>query len=89
MPAKSKFDSLLDPTPTTSRSPAPAKGRNRAEPLEATSTQYGKRRDDRYTQISGLIPADLKRRFKAKVALDDVEISAKLEELIAGYVDGS
>ena len=84
--AKSKFDALLDPTLAT-RESAPADKPSRGEP-EATSKQYGKRRDDRYTQISGLIPADLKRRFKAKVALEGDEISTKLEELIASYVDG-
>lgn len=48
---------------------------------------YNKRNDPDYTQVSGLIPKALKRKFKAKVALEGDDMSGVLETLIQAYVE--
>jgi len=52
-----------------------------------TVAQRGKRANAEYAQLSAPIPRSLRARFKAKVALEETNISAKLEELIRQYVD--
>ena len=52
-----------------------------------TSEQHGKRGDPAYAQVAGMIPLDLRRRFKAKVALEGEDMSRVLEALIRAYVE--
>jgi hypothetical protein len=52
-----------------------------------TSEQHGKRGDPAYAQVAGMIPLELRRRFKAKVALQGEDMSRVLEALIQEYVD--
>jgi len=52
-----------------------------------TSQQHGKRGDPSYAQVAGMIPLELRRRFKAKVALKGEDMSRVLEALIRSYVD--
>jgi hypothetical protein len=49
--------------------------------------QRGKRSDLTYAQVSGMIPLELRRRFKAKVALEGEDMSRVLEALIQEYVE--
>ncbi len=49
--------------------------------------QHGKRGDPTYAQVAGMIPLELRRRFKAKVALKGEDMSQVLEALIREYVD--
>jgi hypothetical protein len=49
--------------------------------------QRGKRGDPTYAQIAGMIPLELRRRFKAKVALQGEDMSRVLETLIREYVE--
>jgi hypothetical protein len=49
--------------------------------------QHGKRGNPAYAQVAGMIPLELRRRFKAKVALRGEDMSIVLEELIREYVD--
>jgi hypothetical protein len=74
------------PKPTTSEPPreTPARSSKYAEPK---IEQRGKRGDPLYSQISGLIPTDLRRRFKAKAAMEDKDLSTVLEAIIREYVD--
>lgn len=51
------------------------------------SEQHGKRGDPAYAQVAGMIPLELRRRFKAKVALEGKDMSRVLEKLIREYVD--
>ena len=51
------------------------------------SQQHGKRGDPNYAQVAGMIPLELRRRFKAKVALKGEDMSRVLETLIRDYVD--
>lgn len=69
----------------------------RTEEGEATRTpsrskyaepqQRGKRGDPDYSQVAGMIPTRLRRRFKAKVSLEGRDMSSVLEELIQAYVE--
>lgn len=52
-----------------------------------TREQHGKRGDPAYAQVAGMIPLDLRRRFKAKVALEGEDMSRVLEALIRAYVE--
>jgi hypothetical protein len=52
-----------------------------------TYEQRGKRGDPAYAQVAGMIPLELRRRFKAKVALEGEDMSRVLEELIRAYVE--
>lgn len=52
-----------------------------------TYEQRGKRGDPAYAQVAGMIPLELRRRFKAKVALEGKDMSRVLEALIREYVD--
>ncbi|MCA9840281.1 MAG: hypothetical protein KC422_25445, partial [Trueperaceae bacterium] len=54
---------------------------------DEVTKQWGKRASSKYSRINGLIPSDLKKQFKAKVALDGSDISKKIEELIRDYVN--
>lgn len=54
---------------------------------KAMYVQHGKRGDPTYAQVAGMIPLELRRRFKAKVALEGKDMSAVLEELIRDYVE--
>ena len=54
---------------------------------EEVQNLRGKRGRGDYSQLCGQIPKDLHRRFKAKVALEGVEISTKLEELVRAFTD--
>lgn len=56
------------------------------EPKPATE-QFGKRGNPDYAQVAGMIPLDLRRRFKAKVALDGEDMSSVLERLIREYLE--
>ncbi len=49
--------------------------------------QFGKRGDPDYAQVAGMIPLELRRRFKAKVALKGEDMSRVLEALIREYVE--
>lgn len=49
--------------------------------------QRGKRGDPAYAQVAGMIPLELRRRFKAKVALEGKDMSRVLEALIQEYVE--
>jgi hypothetical protein len=49
--------------------------------------QRGKRGDPTYAQVAGMIPLELRRRFKAKVALEGKDMSRMLEALIREYVE--
>ena len=49
--------------------------------------QHGKRGDPDYAQVAGMIPLELRRRFKAKVALEGEDMSRVLETLIREYVE--
>lgn len=51
------------------------------------SEQHGKRGDPAYAQVAGMIPLELRRRFKAKVALEGEDMSRVLEALIRKYVE--
>jgi hypothetical protein len=50
--------------------------------------QRGKRGNPAYAQVAGMIPLELRRRFKAKVALRGEDMSRVLEALIREYVEG-
>lgn len=52
-----------------------------------TYEQRGKRGDPAYAQVAGMIPLELRRRFKAKVALQGKDMSRVLETLIRNYVE--
>jgi hypothetical protein len=52
-----------------------------------TYAQHGKRGDPSYAQVAGMIPLELRRKFKSKVALQGKDMSAVLEELIRNYVE--
>ncbi len=52
-----------------------------------TYEQRGKRGDPSYAQVAGMIPLELRRRFKAKVALEGKDMSRVLEALIRAYVE--
>lgn len=52
-----------------------------------TYEQRGKRGDPTYAQVTGMIPLELRRRFKAKVALQGEDMSRVLEALIQEYVE--
>lgn len=54
---------------------------------KATYVQRGKRGDPTYAQVAGMVPLELRRRFKAKVALEGKDMSAVLEALIREYVE--
>ena len=54
---------------------------------KSTREQHGKRGDPAYAQVAGMIPLDLRRRFKAKVALQGEDMSRVLERLIRAYLD--
>ncbi|MDQ3398376.1 MAG: hypothetical protein M3511_11535 [Deinococcota bacterium] len=49
------------------------------------SEQHSKRGDPAYAQVAGMIPLELRRRFKAKVALEGKDMSQVLEKLIREY----
>lgn len=51
------------------------------------SEQFGKRGDPDYSQVAGMIPTELRRRFKAKAALQGEDMSSVLERLIRVYVE--
>jgi hypothetical protein len=54
---------------------------------KTTYEQRGKRGDPAYAQVAGMIPLELRRRFKAKVALEGEDMSRVLETLIREYVE--
>lgn len=49
--------------------------------------QHGKRGNPDYAQVTGMVPAELRRRFKAKVALEGKDMSSVLEDLIRAYLE--
>lgn len=49
--------------------------------------QFGKRGDPAYAQVAGMIPLELRRKFKARVALEGEDMSRVLEKLIRQYLD--
>lgn len=53
----------------------------------AEPQQRGKRGDPNYSQVAGMIPTELRRRFKAKASLEGRDMSTVLEELIRAYVE--
>jgi len=61
---------------------------SRSEYAEPKPEQRGKRGDPDYSQVAGMIPTELRRRFKAKVSLEGRDMSTVLEELIREYVEG-
>ncbi len=52
------------------------------------SEQFGRRADPTYAQINANIPADLRRQFRVKLAMEERTMQEVLELLIAGYVEG-
>ena len=50
--------------------------------------QYGRRADPTYAQINANIPADLRRRFRAHLVMEERKMQEVLELLIEGYLDG-
>ena len=46
-----------------------------------------KRNDPNYTQISGHIPKDLARKFKAEVAMSEVDHSEAIEESVREWLE--
>jgi hypothetical protein len=52
-----------------------------------TYEQRGKRGDPAYAQVAGMIPLELRRRFKAKAALQGEDMSRVLEMLIREYIE--
>jgi len=48
----------------------------------------GKRSDPNYKQIGCYVPVDLYRRVKARAALEDIDVSDVVAELLQGWVDG-
>ena len=52
-----------------------------------TREQHGKRGDPAYAQVAGMIPLELRRKFKAKVALEGEDMSRVLERLIRAYLE--
>lgn len=48
----------------------------------------GKNSDPSYASVGGRVPNELRRLFKAKLALDDLHVNVALERLLQGYVDG-
>ena len=56
---------------------------------KTTREQHGKRGDPAYAQVAGMIPLDLRRQFKAKVALEGEDMSSVLERLIREYLERS
>ncbi len=53
----------------------------------AKPEQFGKRGNPAYAQVAGMIPLELRRQFKAKVALDGEDMSSVLERLIRDYLE--
>lgn len=60
---------------------------SRSKYAEPKPDQRGKRGDPEYSQVAGMIPTQLRRRFKAKVSLEGRDMSMVLEELIQAYVE--
>jgi DNA-binding transcriptional regulator YiaG len=48
----------------------------------------GKNSNPSYASVGGRVPNELRRLFKAKLALDDLHVNVALERLLQGYVDG-
>lgn len=68
-------------------SPAERETPSRSKYAEPQPEQRGKRGDPDYSQVAGMIPTTLRRRFKAKVSLEGRDMSTVLEELIQAYVE--
>lgn len=60
---------------------------SRSKYAEPAPVQRGKRGDPNFSQVAGMIPTELRRRFKAKVSLEGRDMSSVLEELIREYVE--
>lgn len=54
----------------------------------AQAEQFGRRADPTYSQVNANIPADLRRRFRAELAIQDRKMQEVLELLIEGYLEG-
>lgn len=65
-----------------------AQAEQAAEAEASLSEQFGRRADPTYAQINANIPADLRRRFRADLAIQDRKMQEVLELLIEGYLDG-
>lgn len=65
-----------------------AQAEQAAEAEAGVSEQFGRRADPSYAQINANIPADLRRRFRADLAMNDRRMQEVLELLIEGYLDG-
>lgn len=60
-----------------------------AEEAESSSVpQYGRRADPAYAQIAASIPAELRRKWRVKLAQEERQQQDVLEELLRGYVEG-
>ena len=46
----------------------------------------GKRSDEAYTQMTVLVPEDLRRELKSRAALEGRDMSAIVEELLTAYL---
>jgi hypothetical protein len=66
----------------------PRRSNPNTPPSEGKAEQRGKRGDPSYAQVAGMIPLELRRRFKAKAALEGRDMSRVLEALIREYVEG-
>ena len=64
-----------------------AKRENSDEDQKTRAEQFGKRGDPAYAQVAGMIPLELRRKFKARVALEGEDMSRVLERLIREYLD--
>lgn len=67
--------------------PADRETPSRSKYAEPKPEQRGKRGDPEYSQVAGMIPTQLRRRFKAKVSLEGRDMATVLEELIQSYVE--
>jgi predicted transcriptional regulator len=56
------------------------------EPKRRTRAKTGKRSDEAYTNVGLLLPEALKRRLKARAALEGRDMSTLAEEAIAKYL---
>ncbi len=48
----------------------------------------GKNSDTRYVSVGGRVPFELRRVFKAQIALDGLDVNTAIERLLQGYIDG-
>jgi hypothetical protein len=64
----------------------PCHRRGVSEPKRRNRAKTGKRSDDAYTQVTLLIPEELRRQLKAAAALQGRDMSTLAEEAIRAYL---